>query len=294
MTFDEFDTIDWNATQKKDCMAPEGFDPADLQLHISSAKGKNIPKYVVDNMNTSFLMLADIVPPAISWVKAEPGKSCIGQMINFTAKVTDNIAVSSVLLDINGIGYLMTKDGDDVWYYLWNATSAGNYNFTVWANDTSNNWASKSSNFTVLSSGLAIALSSSLSSAVSWNVSALPAYNLSAQGNNGAGVTEYYVTVEAICLNADLYVKADGNLTSGANQIPLKNEKISFSTTDSTVPSAIKKSLTTNYTDNQIGYNMTNSTKSWLKFFLDVSGNQQAGDYSNNLTFKVVQTGYSP
>lgn len=231
--------------------------------------------------------------PIIHWINATPNTVFIGQQINFTAKVT-GANLSYVLLGITGTNYTMAKDGDDVWYYLWNATSAGNYNYSVCANNTVNNITCRTSNFTVLAPSLAIALSTKLSSGVDWNITTLPVYNLSAEGNNGNSSTDYYVIIEAIGLQADLYVKADGNLTSGANQIPLKNEKISFSTTDSAVPSATKKSLTTNYTDNQIGYNMTNSTKSSLKFFLDVPSGQQAGDYSNNLTFKVVQTGYSP
>jgi hypothetical protein len=39
---------------------------------------------------------------------------------------------------------------------------------------------------------------------------------------------------------------------------------------------------------------MTNTTKSWLKFFLDVPSGQAAGNYNNTLLFKVVQAGYSP
>lgn len=320
-----------------------GLSDITSQFHISSSLGKNLPHQVVDNMRSC--PSRDRIPPVINWINATPNPALVGQIIGFSANVTDNVNVSTVLLEISGVNYTMSTncsgvniwgtscfdkdtdgdgiydyydncptvynpdqkdtDGDgvgdacdnyrkNIWCYRWNATAAGDYNYTICANDTSNNWACKSGNFTVLMPGLAIALSSVLASGVDWNVTALPVYNLSANGNNGSNITQYYVIVQAIGMNADLYVKASGNLVSGSNSIPLANEKLSFNTTNSTVPSTIKKSLTTNYTNNQIGYNMTNTTKSWLKFFLDVPSSQQAGVYNNTLTFKVVQTGYSP
>jgi hypothetical protein len=264
-----------------------------LKFHISSALGQNVPNQIVDNMGP-YATTKDTTPATIHYVNATPEMIVVGQLVNFTTKVTDNVAVSSVLIEISGTNYTMTKDGGDIWYYLWNATSAGNYTVTVWANDTSNNWGHMSKSFTVYSPALAIALSNDLAAGADWNVTTLPSYNYSANDNNGSGITSYYVIVEAIGLNADLYVKADGNLVAGNDSILLANEKLSFNVTDSTVPSSAKKSLTANFTDNQIGYNTTNSTKSWLKFFLDVLSGQSPGDYNNTLTFKVVQTGYTP
>ncbi|MEM2873978.1 MAG: hypothetical protein QW063_00760 [Candidatus Nanoarchaeia archaeon] len=264
-----------------------------LQMHISSALGQNVPNQVVDNMGY-FATAKDKTPPTIHWINATPDLAIVGQIVNFTAKIIDNIAVSFAMIDVNGTNYTMVKDGDDIWYYSWNATIAGDYNYTVCANDTSNNWACKTSNFTVLMPRLAIALSPVLASGVEWNITSLPVYNYSANGNNGTGITQYYVIVEAIGVNADLYVKANGDLVSETNSIPLANEKLSFNITDSTVPDSVKKSLTTNYIDNKIGSNMTNITKSWLKFFLDVSSGQQAGIYNNTLIFKVVQASYPP
>ncbi len=265
------------------------------------------------DMNAS--CYGDYTPPTIHYLNITADPLCAGKTVNFTTKITDNTYVSKVILDINGTNYTMNKahcwydehdefhvdcfdDGwhycEDIWYYSWTAPSIGYYPVTVWAKDGAGNWAHKHGNFTCYQSALALALSTTLASGVDWNITTLPVYNYSAIGNNGSGATQYYVIVDAIGINADLYVKADGNLVSNTSFIPLANEKLSYNITNSTVPSNVKKSLTTNFTDNKIGSNMTNSTKSWLKFFLNVSSGQPAGFYNNTLAFKVVQTGYSP
>jgi hypothetical protein len=264
-----------------------------LKFHISSAMGQNVPNQVADNMR-SYATTKDTTPPTIHYVNATPEMIVVGQLVNFTTKVTDNVAVSSVLIEISGTNYTMTKDGGDVWYYSWTAPSAGYYAVTVWAKDGNGNWAHMHKNLTCYQSALALALSTTLANGIDWNITSLPVNNYSAIGNNGSGITQYYAVVEAIGINADLYVKASGNLISSNNSILLANEKLSYNVTNSTVPSNVKKSLTTNYTDNKIGNNITNGTKSWLKFFLNVSSGQPAGYYNNTLMFKVVQTGYAP
>ncbi len=287
-----------------------------LSLLISSQQTQTgFSAFSIQDPDINASCYDDHTPPTIHYINITSNPLCAGQTVNFTTKITDNEYVSKVILEINGTNYTMDKahcwydwhgdfhidcfdDGwgycEDIWFYSWTAPSSGYYDVTVWAKDGNGNWAHKHSNFTCYQSALAIALSNVLAAGVDWNVTNLPAYNLSANGNNGSGITNYYVLVQAVGLNADLYVKADGNLISNTSYIPLANEKLSYDIANSTVPSAIKKSLTTNYSNNQIGYNLTNSTKSWLKFFLNVSSGQSIGNYSNILTFKVVQIGNSP
>ena len=70
------------------------------------------------------------------------------------------------------------------------------------------------------------------------------------------------------------------------------NQTYSNSTTDSTVPSDSKYSMTTDYV--KIADGVEDDSKVYLKFFLDAPSAQEPGTYSNNVSVKVIVHGESP
>jgi hypothetical protein len=87
--------------------------------------------------------------PVISNVLAFPGTQETGDWVNITCNVTDNIGVYDVRVNITlpGGGYInafMIQDLNDQWYYNNTHTPLGLYQYTIWANDTSDNWNSSS------------------------------------------------------------------------------------------------------------------------------------------------------
>lgn len=142
---------------------------------------------------------------------------------------------------------------------------------------------------------ISISLSPILSQQINWNLASLPVYNQSADGNNDGseGVTDYYVNISVIGGTADLYLKANGDLiTPGLDVLGLGNETFSFNSTNSSVPSAQKFALTTNYY--KIGDNLNDKDVVYLKFFLNAPSGQAAGTYNNSLLIKAVANGQSP
>ena len=141
---------------------------------------------------------------------------------------------------------------------------------------------------------ISISASPELSSGVRWDVVVLPASDLSAIGNNGALATLYYVEIQTDkSTKVDLYVRANGDLISGADIIPLANERFNYDKLD-TVPSATRYVLTTNFADNKIGLSLRNKDRIYLKFYLDAHGGQNVGTYANQVEFKAVLTGQAP
>lgn len=87
----------------------------------------------------------DIVPPEITNVQANPSIQNIGDYVNISATVIDNIAVNEVYLhieypdsSIENFSITQNKTGDT---YYCNKTydQVGNHSYHIWANDTSNN-----------------------------------------------------------------------------------------------------------------------------------------------------------
>ena len=135
-------------------------------------------------------------------------------------------------------------------------------------------------------------LSTNLSEGVVWNVISLPQNNLSADGN--LDVTLYNITISATATTADLYVRAEGNLTTGSSVIEHTNQVVSYNSTNSSVPTDNKYPLTLNYADTPIGTNLEDSTIVYLKFFLSVPASQSPGTYFANISFKVIPNGQGP
>jgi len=129
---------------------------------------------------------------------------------------------------------------------------------------------------------------------VNWIVTQ-PTANLGAVGNNGNGATTFYVDIDTLFTNADLYTRATGPLAFGTYTIPLANEKYNFNFAgDSTVPGPLRSPITTSY--QPVLLNNPDGRRIYLKFYLDYPGgpNIPPGDYKNNLQFRVVPTGSSP
>jgi len=117
-------------------------------------------------LDREFFLTLDIEIPVINVANATPQIVNPGDAVNITANVTDDTAVSDVLVDINNTGnQSMTYYISNIYYYdSFNTNiSPGVYTFVVYANDTLNNWAiPKTGNFTV-NAVCGIALSGNIS-----------------------------------------------------------------------------------------------------------------------------------
>lgn len=193
-------------------------------------------------------------------------------------------------------GTLINSDGNIGNYTLF--SNVGIYNITTIYASTQNYSSSYETwwlNVTQASIAISIDFSPQLSQQTSWNIVSLPMFNQSADGNNGDGATNYYINISATGGTADLYVKASGDLmTSGNDVLGLGNETYSNSSSDSSVPSSQKSSLTTNYADNLIGDSLNDGDVIYLKFFLSAPSAQSSGNYNNTLLFKAVPHGQTP
>jgi len=171
----------------------------------------------------------------------------------------------------------------------WNATSCGlldsNAPSSLFESDTFD-WSRyiPPSECTV-----AIGLSTALATGIAFgNVD--PGQTADAAGNNGAGVTNYYITVSISgCTpnTVNVYTKASGDMISGSYSITLSNEKFRNSTSDNTVPATLHNiSLTTNYADNKIGNLLTDGSYIYLKYNLNIpTGQRAASNYQNTIYF---------
>ncbi len=205
-------------------------------------------------------------------------------------------SVDAVMISSTNYGMdLTTSSGGD------NAEST-NYETDFMTGEISGNITSESYNnylgffySTNITKSYSISMSENLTAQIRWNITTLPFYNSSAGGNNGTGITSYWINVSARGTSVDVYVKASGDLETGDGDVlGLGNETFSFSTTDNLVPSSEKHTLTTDYTDNKIGDGLVNGSVIYLKFFLDAPSAQAAGFYNNSLLFKAVVNGESP
>ncbi len=173
-----------------------------------------------------------------------------------------------------------------------------NYSFFSTANLTSNlsiNNITSVWNITIAPQTVSVAidLSPRLLQQINWSLASLPAYNQSAEGNNNSGISEYYVNISVTGGTADLYVKANGDLmTLNEDVLGLGNETYSYNSTNSSVPSSVKTSLTISYA--KIGDGLTDGTILYLKFFLNAPSAQASGSYNNSLYFKGVPSGQTP
>ncbi|MFA5142452.1 MAG: LamG domain-containing protein [Candidatus Woesearchaeota archaeon] len=254
--------------------------------------------------NTSFTVLPNSIPnkpvlvsPDNNTVTASNTTTFIwnnvtdgnNNQVSFTLQIDNNNDFSSIYFQkaTYTLNYTLT---------LAEALPEGIWYWRILSNDT---YDTNASDARILENNPSQSVSASLSSNLSgagvvWTVNSVPQSYLNADANNGILVTNYNVTISASGTTADLYIRADGNLTYATNYIDLNNEMVSFSISNSTVSNASKKSLTTAYINNPIGLNLADGTIVYLKFYLNVSASQGPGTYRNNITFKVVPNGYTP
>jgi hypothetical protein len=264
----------------------------------------NVRVYVNDsagNVNSSSVYFTiDTISPAIYLI--EPLNNSMwnssSNMVNFTYNVSDADLISNCSLILNGIinqtNITITRDINQTF----NLTLAnGNYNWSINCTDKLNNIGSSGDyNLTVSSSAaFSISLSQRLTQQINWSLASLPITSQHSEGNNGTGETFYWVNISVESGTVDLYIKASGDLmTSSLDILALGNEAYSYNSTNVSVPSDNKFSLTTDYADNIIGSGLTNGNVVYLKFFLSAPSGQAAGTYNNTMMFKAVPSGELP
>ncbi|MEK6934933.1 MAG: hypothetical protein AABW46_03575 [Nanoarchaeota archaeon] len=142
----------------------------------------------------------------------------------------------------------------------------------------------------------AIAVSSTLSSpGIVWsNIVSLPVTDLNADGNVPTGSTQYFTTVSTDSnVNVAFCINANQPLTSGVNTIPLTNYEwdsglVATGLGQPVLPGvAMPQSPVFGAADT----NIAPGSSDYFRFWLTVAGSQAAGLYTNQITFKGVQTG---
>ncbi|MEK6851494.1 MAG: Ig-like domain-containing protein, partial [Candidatus Thermoplasmatota archaeon] len=97
--------------------------------------------------------VADTAPPQIADVAADPATQTVGGVVEVSANVTDDVAVSAVaanvtLPDASTVNQTMALGAGSRYAFSGPWTQVGAHAFVVWASDTSGNWASASGSFT--------------------------------------------------------------------------------------------------------------------------------------------------
>ena len=246
-------------------------------------------------VDSNELTITDITAPNITILSPNSSINYAVLEVDFNITIQENENISVCMYSLNQTANItMIEINDSFFWYEPTNLIPGTHNVTFYCNDTSGNWGVNSTNFTILDeAAIAISLSPSLAWNVNWTLASLPADDLNASGNNGDDTTEYYVNISTENVNVDLYVKADGNLTTGDLDIlVLGNETYVVNVTNSSVPDLNRLTMTTNYY--LIGQNLANASVVYMKFYLDAPAAQPAGVYLNNLDFKAVKGGTLP
>lgn len=247
-------------------------------------------------VNSNELEIVDITPPEVYIISplSEAVYNYTTLNVDFNVSVIENEEVSMCFYDLNGQGNVSMNELNNSYFWAEPSLGPGPSEVIYWCNDTSNNWGTNSTTFYIEDeAAISIDLSDELSWWVKWNLVSLPVQDLGAIGNNGSGITEYYVNVSATATTVDLYVRADGDLqTVDLDVLGLENETFSYVTNDPYVNTSNQTVMETNYI--QIGSGLQDGDVVYLKFFVDAPASQPAGVYQNQLQFKAVRTGILP
>ena len=196
----------------------------------------------------------------------------------YSLSVSDNLSTNTTLITASG--------GDIVGWYFWANDSLGNENTTG------------VQEFEVGAKAISLALSDDLANGVKWVIRQLPVTNWNATGNQNASETFYNISVSASGTLVDIFIKADGDLTTGVYDIALPNETYAYNTTDATVPLHATYYMTTEFyndtQNNTIATDLDDEGVSHLKFFLSVPSAQQVGAYANNISIIGIEAGELP
>ena len=235
------------------------------------------------------LTVIDLESPNITIISPNSSFNYTTLEIDFNISISDDGTIDWCGYSLNNDSNItMTEFNNTYWWFEPSDLSPGTHNLTFYCNDTSGNYGTNSTNFTILDeAAISIYLSPFLSWNVNWSLTSLPADDLGALGNNEDNATFYYINISVTNTYVDLYVRADGDLlTEAEDRIGLGNETYFVNYTDSTVPSINKLNMTTDYY--LIGDDMDDGSVIYLKFYLDAPSSQPAGMYLNNLEFKAV------
>jgi len=246
-------------------------------------------------VDSNELTITDITAPNITILSPNSSLNYTSLEVDFNISIQENENISMCFYSLNQTtNVTMTEINDSFFWYEPTNLIPGTHNVTFYCNDTTGNWGVNSTNFTILDeAAIAIQLSPALAWNVNWSLAYLPADDLNASGNNEDGPTEYYVNVSTENVNVDLYVKADGDLTTvGLDVLGLGNETYVVNITNNSVPDLNRLTMTTDYV--LIGQSLVNASVVYMKFYLDAPASQSAGVYLNNLDFKAVRTGVFP
>lgn len=236
------------------------------------------------------LEIIDTTNPIIYIISPEPTNYSTVN-IDFNISIIENEEISMCFYDLDNLGNVSMNEINNSYFSINPILGPGPHDVWFYCNDTSNNWGSNFTNFSIDNeAAIAIALSEDLADAIRWDIITLPADDLDAIGNNGTGITKYYLNISATNTLVDIYVKADGDLfTLDGDVIKLGNETFSVNYTDATVPGGPSYVMNTNYT--LIASSMGDNSVVYMKFYLDAPVAQAAGQYLNQLNFKVVREG---
>ena len=112
--------------------------------------------YIQDNSNnwnstSGKIEAIDTISPQLSNLYEEYDPLELGQVETIQINITDLAPINSVLIEIEGINYTMSKISSITWEYNgWTPSSTGLKIYTIYANDSSNNGVLLTSNITVI------------------------------------------------------------------------------------------------------------------------------------------------
>ena len=103
------------------------------------------------NSTSGNIEVIDTISPELSNLYEENDPLELGQGESIQINITDLAPINSVLIEIEGINYTMSKISSITWEYNgWTPSSTGLKIYTIYANDSSNNGVLLTSNITVI------------------------------------------------------------------------------------------------------------------------------------------------
>lgn len=107
--------------------------------------------------NSSSFFMDDTTPPTVTGTTATPNPQQSNSNVNITATVTDNYQVFEAYAEVLDPFAALVGNFSMLWdsvagqfYYERPYWEIGEYDYTIWASDTSNNWDSLLGNFTII------------------------------------------------------------------------------------------------------------------------------------------------
>jgi len=98
-----------------------------------------------ENAGVSPVFVLDTEKPTITSIQADPLLTPVGGYINISCDVADTIGVDTVNVIISGpsgfttVNTSMSPNGGDTYYYYENYSIPGDYNYSIWTDDTPGN-----------------------------------------------------------------------------------------------------------------------------------------------------------